>query len=163
MAHSLISFARDFLVDPAAAAQKWSSPVLVWEAVPQVEKVITQVQFPGQAEAGSETVLFEVKKTSRSALVAKMPEVRVGSGGGNDVVVPDPSIAASHAFLQGEGGQWALGVTDAAHEAQVDGAKVAPGAPLPLRDRSRVRLGAVELLFLLPGSFADYLKEKSQR
>lgn len=160
MAHSLVAFARDFIVDRAAAEEKWTTPVLVWETIPGEQKVITAVQFPGKAEAGSESVVFEVKKQSKSALVAKMPEVRIGSGGGNDVVLPDASVAASHAWLQQSDEGWKLVDGGGETGTFVDGRKLEPQTPELLTSGAKLKLGKVELLFLLPNALAEFVTRK---
>jgi len=87
-----------------------------------------------------------VRKTSEDILLRK-PLVTIGRAAGNDVVLADPSIAATHANLVRRGGQHQLSVVQRTNEIYVNGRLTRNAS---LKDGDKLLVGRFELT-LMPG------------
>jgi hypothetical protein len=78
--------------------------------------------------------------------------ISIGRSEANDVVIPDESVSAIHAFVQvGEGGEMGIEDLNSTNGSFVNGSRVPPQgaqAPTPLRAGDHVQLGSAEFTFL---------------
>ena len=77
----------------------------------------------------------------------RAPVVRIGRSEQNEVVLPDDSVSHTHAKLEFENGAWRLTDLNSINGTSVEGTRLAPEVPTPLRYGSTVRFGGIPLLF----------------
>lgn len=77
----------------------------------------------------------------------RLPVVRIGRGGANDIVLEDDSVSATHARLEFEHGDWRITDLQSVNGTFVEGIKLAPEVQTPLPYGSTVRFGGVRLHF----------------
>lgn len=77
----------------------------------------------------------------------RLPVVRIGRAAGNDVVIPDDSVSATHARLEFEAGAWRITDLESTNGTYVEGVRLAPEVPTPLAYGASVRFGGVPLHF----------------
>ncbi len=77
----------------------------------------------------------------------RLPVVRIGRAAGNDVVIPDDSVSATHARLEFDQGAWRLTDLESTNGTYVEGVRLAPQVPTPLGYGSSVRFGGIPLHF----------------
>lgn len=77
----------------------------------------------------------------------RLPVARIGRAAGNDVVIPDDSVSASHAVLEFDEGAWRLTDLESTNGTYVEGVRLAPQVPTPLAYGASVRFGGVPLHF----------------
>ncbi|MET0398652.1 MAG: FHA domain-containing protein [Longimicrobiaceae bacterium] len=77
----------------------------------------------------------------------RSPVVRIGRAAGNDVVIPDDSVSATHARLEFDQGAWRLTDLESTNGTYVEGVRLAPQVPTPLGYGSSVRFGGIPLHF----------------
>jgi pSer/pThr/pTyr-binding forkhead associated (FHA) protein len=58
-------------------------------------------------------------------------------------------VSRRHALIQEQNGQWMLTDLDSTNYTRIDGNRLAPDTPTPLRGGSRVQFGRVEFEFLV--------------
>lgn len=87
----------------------------------------------------------------------------VGRSEENDVVIPDESVSAVHAFIRkGEGGELYLQDMNSLNGSFIDNQTVPPqgmGEPVELESGARVRLGSVKLTFLKIPEFLNLVTQ----
>lgn len=157
-------YARKFLVDPAGAQRAMDAPVLVWEAPPSVaahDEALSATQAASAMERprAGEPLVFELKKTP-SKLNAFALGITVGRTDNNDVVLVDASISRFHAYLQRDAKGWRIVDAESLNGTWVGGVKLVANQPQPLGERARLKIGNIELLFLSPAAFVEYVKSK---
>jgi pSer/pThr/pTyr-binding forkhead associated (FHA) protein len=108
----------------------------------------------------TEPLVFSVSQSVAHAHRA----ILLGRNDDNDIVFPEGSISGVHAALQftDEPRSWWLMDWASKNGTCVAEVSLEPKKWVALPDRSRVRLGHVDVRFLLPGSFIDYLIVRSQ-
>ncbi|HEX2191343.1 MAG TPA: FHA domain-containing protein [Longimicrobiaceae bacterium] len=77
----------------------------------------------------------------------RLPVVRIGRAAGNDVVIPDDSVSATHARLEFGDGAWRITDLESTNGTYVEGVRLAPQVPTPLSYGASVRFGGVPLHF----------------
>lgn len=77
----------------------------------------------------------------------RLPVVRIGRAAGNDVVIPDDSVSATHARLEFDQGAWRLTDLESTNGTYVEGVRLAPQVPTPLVYGASVRFGGIPLHF----------------
>lgn len=105
---------------------------------------------------GMEQRVALVKKTNRNPFTA---QIYVGRASNNDVVIEDPNVSKSHAFLEQNSGHWFVTDMGSVNGTWLDAAKIETATPRELRDGGRLRLGTLELQFFLPETFHRYIAE----
>ena len=75
------------------------------------------------------------------------PVVTIGRAAGQDLVLDDDSVSASHARLEFDMGAWRLTDLGSVNGTSVEGTKLAPNVPTPLPYGATVRFGGVRLTF----------------
>jgi pSer/pThr/pTyr-binding forkhead associated (FHA) protein len=78
-------------------------------------------------------------------LPIRIPVVNIGRGDYNDLVIPEPSVSASHAKLQRREGIWVVADLGSTNGTFVDGERI--GDETPLGPGSTIRFGEVATLF----------------
>lgn len=78
-------------------------------------------------------------------LPVRIPVVNIGRGDYNDLVIPEPSVSASHAKLQRREGIWVIADLGSTNGTFVDGERIADETPLG--PGSTIRFGEVATLF----------------
>lgn len=168
MGQSLSIFARRFLSDETAARAELDSPLLVWEApAPDEEEeekllLMTRAGPVVRRPLGGEPLVYAVKKGNNKANAFAMG-VTVGRTDTNDVAIEDESVSRFHAwFAEGPQG-WKLTDAESRNGTWAGALKLEPSKAVVLQSGARVRFGAVEMQFLLPDDFAEYLKALMHR
>lgn len=77
----------------------------------------------------------------------RLPVVRIGRAAGNDVVIPDDSVSATHARLEFDQGAWRITDLESTNGTYVEGIRLAPQVPTPLGYGASVRFGGIPLHF----------------
>ena len=86
-------------------------------------------------------------------------EVLLGCGESADVVIDDTSVSRAHAWVElRPGGQHRLRDNASAAGTRVNDEIVEPGESARLRSGAKVSLGAVDLLFLGPAEFYQFVR-----
>ena len=166
MLHRLSTLASQLLVDREALLRTLDCPVLVWEAVPAMPASVarteglTQTGRRPQARA-MEPLVFEVRQRPRGG----PSEVTVGRSPECDIVLSEPTVSRMHARFRQEPhtGMWSVTDLESHNGTFQGGVLIVPGRPAPLFQRTSLRLGGVELLFLQTCAFEQYVRTSAQR
>jgi pSer/pThr/pTyr-binding forkhead associated (FHA) protein len=81
--------------------------------------------------------------------------VTIGRGDGNDLTFASPSVSREHAALCFRDRRWYVEDRGSFNGTYLNGTRVQPGSPLPLRHADRVGIGAETLLFSWPAQQQD--------
>jgi pSer/pThr/pTyr-binding forkhead associated (FHA) protein len=111
---------------------------------------------PGKTPSGPVTPISVVDRPIASLLVrsgslkgkrltVRTPVVNIGRAEYNDLVIPEPSVSASHAKLQRRDGIWVLSDLGSTNGTYVDGERVTDETPLG--PGAAIRFGEVTTLF----------------
>jgi hypothetical protein len=87
-------------------------------------------------------------------------DISFGRAPQNAVVLPFAAMSKHHGFFREENGRWHVGDAGSKNGTFIDGARVANGALLPLRDGGSLRFGDVTGKFWLPKSFCLDLRKR---
>lgn len=167
MALRLSAVARKFATNEAAVRAELVHPVLVWEiydapedsdgplteVVPDLEGAL-KGRAADAAFAGDASLVFVLDGEAKT--VGRIPQ--------NDVVLPDKSVSRVHAYLQRDPQTRAWTLVDKGSSngtwvgARVGATRLRSNEPYALQDRLRVSFGTVELFYLSPESFFDYVQ-----
>lgn len=167
MLHRLSTLASRLLADRAALLRTLRWPVLVWESVPALP-VSMLSRAEGLTQAGRkpqsrsvEPLVFEVRPRPRTGSA----EVTVGRSSECDIVLSEPTVSRIHARFREEPhtGLWSVTDVGSHNGTFQDGVLILPGRPATLFRRTSLRLGGVEVLFLQPEAFEQYVRSSSQR
>ncbi|WP_343073570.1 FHA domain-containing protein [Pyxidicoccus fallax] len=160
--HRLSTLASQLRVDREALLRGLHGPVLVWECVPapatslkRSVEGITQTGRRPQVRS-VEPLVFEV----RPRLPGGSSEVTVGRSPECDIVLSEPTVSRIHARFRREPhtGMWSVTDLESHNGTFQEGVLIVPGRPAPLFRRASLRLGGVELLFLQPCAFEQYVR-----
>ncbi len=93
--------------------------------------------------------------------------VNIGRTSENDVVIPASSLSRRHAVVSAmnysEGAPWVIRDLGSTNGTFIDDVRLQPGIPATIVTGSRVRLGAVELTFLLAREFCTLVRRLGPR
>jgi hypothetical protein len=81
--------------------------------------------------------------------------IRIGRDAGNDLTFASPSVSRDHAALTFRDGRWYVEDRGSFNGTFLNGTRVQPGTPLPLRHADRIGIGAETLLFSWPAQLHD--------
>ncbi len=86
---------------------------------------------------------------SNQERVYYVPEVRVGSAAGNELVLRDVqrTVSRQHARIYQDGDQYLLEDTKSRNGTQINGQVIAPSQPVRLKDGDRIAVGPFNLVF----------------
>jgi len=153
---------RQYLLNPSGFLKAYPHPWLVWEPPrkPLAEIIETTGVYGGDAsqERGDPMVIEVVKGVTPNAFPFG---VTVGHSENNDIVLRHPMVSRFHAYFQeGEGGRL---VADASSKngTWLDGFRLDARKPTALPSRARLRFGVLEVLFLEPQRFLEWLERRA--
>jgi pSer/pThr/pTyr-binding forkhead associated (FHA) protein len=81
--------------------------------------------------------------------------VTIGRDAGNDLTFASPSVSRDHAALIFRDGRWYLEDRGSFNGTFLNGTRVQPGTPLPLRHADRIGIGGETVLFSWPAQLQD--------
>ena len=81
--------------------------------------------------------------------------VTIGRDVQNDLTFTSPSVSRDHAALTFRDGRWYLEDRGSFNGTFLNGTRVQPGTPLPLRHADRIGIGAETVLFSWPAQLQD--------
>ena len=79
----------------------------------------------------------------------------IGRGPENDLVLPSTAVSRQHAAIVQREGRWYLEDRGSYNGTFLNGTRVNPGTPLPLRHADRLEVGGAALLFSWPAQLRD--------
>jgi hypothetical protein len=163
---SLFQVARDYFTDPKHFLERHLHPVLVWRlGAPKSKPIIESTQTlggygPREAPTADDPLLFDLVKGTQSAFAFG---VTLGRTENNDVVLRNEDVSRFHAYVQQVKSGYAIADADSKNGTFVDGVRLHPNTPTPLRSRCKISLGALELEYYEPSAFAAYLENGEPR
>ena len=81
--------------------------------------------------------------------------VTVGRETHNDVILESAAVSRDHAALTFRDGRWFIEDRGSSNGTFLNGTRVQPGTPLPLRHGDRIGIGPETLVFSWPGQLGD--------
>jgi FHA domain len=81
--------------------------------------------------------------------------ISIGRDEKNDLVMESSAISRDHAALTVQDGRWYLEDRGSFNGTYLNGTRVVPGTPLPLRHADRISIGAETLIFSWPAQVHD--------
>jgi FHA domain len=81
--------------------------------------------------------------------------VTIGRNAGNDLTFESPTVSREHASVAFRDGRWYIEDRGSFNGTFLNGARVQPGVPLPLRHADRIGIGAETVLFSWPAQLQD--------
>jgi pSer/pThr/pTyr-binding forkhead associated (FHA) protein len=81
--------------------------------------------------------------------------VSIGRGTNNDLVMESSAVSREHAAVKFQDGRWFLEDRGSFNGTYLNGTRVVPGTPLPLRHADRISIGAETLIFSWPAQSND--------
>src|SRR5919204_547507 len=81
--------------------------------------------------------------------------VTIGRDPKNDLVLESAAVSRDHAAVTFGGGRWYVEDRGSSNGTFLNGTRVHPGAPLPLRHADRIIVGTETLLFSWPAQLED--------
>ncbi len=79
----------------------------------------------------------------------------VGRGTENDLTIPSAAVSRTHAAIVCREGRWYIEDRGSYNGTFLNGTRVNPGTPLPLRHADRIEIGGQALLFSWPAQLRD--------
>lgn len=164
-ARNATSYLNAFLRDRQRFNEELDVPVLIWEAGPSgtdakpIGVGITQSGYGSvsRAPAPGETLVFELRKIEGSKNPFAMG-VTVGRIDQNDIGIEDGSVSRFHAYFQQTAQGWVICDAESKNGTFLDGKLLLANQKTPLRDGATVKFGEVQMRFMLPKGFADWLR-----
>lgn len=158
-------YARSLFVSSSSGLNA-TVPGLIWEAPPSESTTdsghwaLTQAGPPSRPRAG-EPLVFLVEKGKATNNPFAMG-ITLGRIDNNDLVIDDGSVSRFHAWLQQDERtrEWSLTDAESKNGTWVDGVKAEARKRMPLKDHSKVKLGDIELVFLLPDGLKAFAKTR---
>jgi len=105
-------------------------------------------------------LVFEVRR--RTGQPARDDLVRLGRGADSDIIIPDASVSAVHAFFRAGPENYTLQDNDSMNGTYVNMKPVpvkGQGEPLAVKSLSRLRFGSVVMTFMLAPDFYKLARE----
>jgi len=81
--------------------------------------------------------------------------ISIGRDATNDVVLESSAISRDHAAVTRQDGRWYLEDRGSFNGTYLNGTRVVPGTPLPLRHADRIGIGTETLIFSWPSQLDD--------
>ncbi len=139
-------------------------PALVWEVPGVALPDSGHWEMTGASGAVSrpragEPLVFLVEKSSTPSNNPFAMGVTIGRVESNDVALDDGSVSRFHAWLQKDERTqlWSLTDAESRNGTWVDGKQLAPKQRVTVHDGSTLKLGDVELKFLLPPALKAFV------
>jgi pSer/pThr/pTyr-binding forkhead associated (FHA) protein len=152
------------VADRDALAASIDCPVLLWEVglcapEPGAEMTLTTSGSTTFSPNIDNPIVLQIRPESTRSDVAG---IGIGRSESNDVVVQNASVSRLHALIHRDArtGEWRLTDAGSRNGTFVEGVPVPREQTALLKDGAMVRLGDVQLRFLLPQSFLAHLEAK---
>ncbi len=166
VARSATSYLKSFLRDRQGFGDELGVPVLIWEAGPTSDQPhaggvgITQSGYGAvtRAPKPGETLVFELKKVAGSKNPFAMG-VTVGRIDQNDIGLEDASVSRFHAYFQQAPQGWVICDAESKNGTFLEGRLLVANEKTKVPDGAKVKFGEVEMRFMLPHSFGDWLRK----
>lgn len=160
-ARELASFGVRYLNDEAAFRRAVTTPVLLWQAPPATPEApllfSTRAGHEKKRPTKGASMFFFVQKSVKNAFA---DEVTLGRTANNDITIEDNSVSRFHAyFAPDKAGGWSLVDAKSTSGTFLGGKKLQPRAPAALKSEMKLKVGEVELQFLDPEGFWQFLNE----
>jgi len=81
--------------------------------------------------------------------------VRIGRDASNDLSFASPTVSREHASLTSRDGRWYVEDRGSFNGTFLNGTRLQPGTPLPLRHADRIEIGSETVLFSWPAQLQD--------
>jgi hypothetical protein len=162
----LSQFALSFFTNREAALKALTVPVLVWElpSGPNPEESWQHTATgAGMARPRvAEPLVYRVEKVSGKKNAFAMG-VTLGRVDTNDLQADDASVSRFHAYFQRDekAGTWSVTDAESHNGTSLDGVRLKPNVKTVLHAGTRVRFGDVEMLFLTPEAFVEFLDART--
>ena len=160
-------YCRRFLAEPEALRRSIDAPLLYWEVpmTAQSEEVWsgTTTGISLKSPQAGEPIVFELKKTTGKVNAFAMG-VTVGRIETNDIQIDDSSVSRFHAYFQRDarGGEWDLVDAESKNGTWVGPLKLQPNQRARLADKTKVRFGDVELIFLTADGLFAHIRQRME-
>jgi hypothetical protein len=82
-------------------------------------------------------------------------ELTIGRDAASDLRLDSPKVSREHAVIRFERGRWFLDDRGSFNGTFLNGVRLQPGSPLPLRHADRISIGPDEILFSAPALLVD--------
>ena len=161
-ARDVASFGVKYLADEAAFRRTVTYPVLLWEHAPTKKEepllFATNAGSKLTRPSPGRAMFFALAKTVQNAFA---DEVTLGRTRNNDVSVEDNSVSRFHAYFAPDkkGTRWSLVDANSTAGTFLAGKRLKAKLPVMLEDQMKMKIGQVDLQFLLPDSFLGYLQK----
>jgi pSer/pThr/pTyr-binding forkhead associated (FHA) protein len=158
----LAPYALRLFDDEGALRRSLRCPVLLWLTPPEAKDrpliLTTDPGRPTTRPRPGKPVIFEVKKAEKNAFSGG---ITIGRASNNDIAIEDTSISRFHAYFSNvEVKQhWELTDADSRVGTWVNSQRLDGKERTVVSNHSRLRVGHVELVFLEPASFVDWLRD----
>jgi hypothetical protein len=169
-ARPLSTFVSQWKHERGALLSQLVSPLLLWEAGQYRVELDADQQSTVSGAATylpnqDNPLVLQVRgESSRSdSTPFGMSSVTIGRSENNDVIIPNPRVSRLHAIFHYDSRRDVWRVTDAGgrNGTQVDGKRLGADESASLPDGTRIRLGGVEIKFVLVKSFLILLASRA--
>jgi pSer/pThr/pTyr-binding forkhead associated (FHA) protein len=140
-------------------------PVLVWNTSSEESQRTTHeftqpIEIPttDSAKRAPNVVVFEMHAGS-----AEDVSLLVGRSSTCDIRLEDGSVPRKHAEFKRSGREWTVCDLGTTNGTWLGPSRLEPLASVTLTDGARVQLGKIEVLFMFPPSFEQYLRQVAAR
>lgn len=160
------AYVRRYLKDLEALRTSLVDPVLLYAPIATLDdensdyryRTVSAVGKP-EISTAEEPLVILVKKQKDNAF---QRGVTVGRTSNNDVVLDDGSVSRFHAWFQkdAEVPGWAVADAGSKNGTRVNGERIKTRKLVPLRADAVIRFGQVEVRFLPPPAFLEFLRAR---
>ena len=167
MGERLSALARRYRAAPKVVRLELNYPVLVWvSAPPAVQKLEGDLLWktdPGirLARAGDDPVIYGLRKQPGRPNAFALG-ITVGRTGNNDLEIDDASVSRFHAWFQIDpvSAIWHVCDAESSNGTWCSEQRLSPNRPAPMHDGATVRVGHIDLTFMMPPTFLPWLEKK---
>jgi pSer/pThr/pTyr-binding forkhead associated (FHA) protein len=160
--HSLLLLARTYLANPSGVRQKCPHPVIIWEPPKAVVRAIDTTDVSGTPlafERGEPVAIELVKGVVPNAFPFG---VTIGHAENNDVVLRHQQVSRFHAYVQEANRRRYLVDANSRNGTSVNGQRLTPSKAFELPPKAIIRLGLLEVTYLVPEELLPWLEGKLQ-
>ncbi len=157
--------ARRFHFDETRERAELTMPMLVWEKPPSDKHSSLLLGTSAEQSHGrpisEQALAFKLEKGKAMAFPMG---ITVGRAENNDIILEDHSVSRFHAFFQQDLATKAWKLVDAESKVGTWAGplRLAPSQPQRLQPTTKLRFGALELTYLEPATFFEYLQGRSK-
>ena len=88
-------------------------------------------------------------------------DISIGRDPANDLVLPSKSVSRRHAVISHDASRWFVQDCGSFNGTVLNGGRLQPGVPLPLRHADRLEIGPIVLLFAASAELSDQERTES--